>query len=69
MSGSGAPTGEQYQLLKDVPTGRGHMLDLVRFRPEASYADGRKTRSREAYTAYSRERGVLLQGSRSEERL
>jgi hypothetical protein len=58
MSVFSAPTREQYGLLKDLPAGRSvHMLNLTRFRIEASYADERKASGRDAYAAYSRQGG------------
>lgn len=58
MSVFSTPTKEQYKLLKNVPPGSSvHMLNLIRFRVETSYHDGRKVSGRDAYAAYSRESG------------
>jgi uncharacterized protein (DUF1330 family) len=44
--------GEFRRLTDDGPI---HMLNLVRFRAEAAYPDGRKATGAEAYAAYGRE--------------
>jgi uncharacterized protein (DUF1330 family) len=56
VTGSVDPTREKFgefrRLTDDGPI---HMLNLVRFRAEAAYPDGRKASGAEAYAAYGRE--------------
>ena len=50
------PTREQFAAFKDLPReGTIHMLNLVRLRAKALYADGREATGLEAYRAYGRE--------------
>jgi uncharacterized protein (DUF1330 family) len=50
------PTKEAFQAFRaDDRSGPVHMLNLVRLRARASYADGRDTTGAEAYAAYARE--------------
>jgi uncharacterized protein (DUF1330 family) len=56
MNGFVDPTRERFAQFRaaDRP-GAIHMLNLVRFRAEAAYPDGRKATGRDAYAAYGRE--------------
>lgn len=56
MSGHVDPTREAFAKFKDLP-GEGpiHMLNLVRVRQQAAYADGRACSGRDAYKAYARD--------------
>ncbi|MFM2422710.1 MAG: hypothetical protein RL291_1240, partial [Pseudomonadota bacterium] len=50
------PTRETFAAFKAIPRqGPIHMLNLVRLKPVATYADGRTTTGQEAYAAYGRE--------------
>lgn len=50
------PDKQRFQGFRDLPRdGVIHMLNLVRVRAEARYADGRKATGAEAYAAYGRE--------------
>lgn len=61
MNGHIDPTRERYQLFRDLPrVGPIHMLNLVRFRAEAAYPDGRKATGAEAYAAYGRDSGPVF---------
>jgi|SRR5882724_6626391 len=61
MTGHVDPSKERYQLFKDLPrNGPIQMLNLVRFRAEAAYPDGRKATGLEAYAAYGRESGPVF---------
>lgn len=56
MSGYVDPEKAQFAAFKDLPSsGPIHMLNLVRVRERAAYADGRDCSGREAYLAYARE--------------
>jgi uncharacterized protein (DUF1330 family) len=56
MSGYVDPTKEAFARFKDLPSdGPIHMLNLVRVREQALYADGRQCSGREAYKAYGRD--------------
>lgn len=55
------PTRERYALFKDLPRdGPIHMLNLIRLRKKAAYADGREASGLDAYRAYGRESGPVL---------
>lgn len=55
------PTKERFQQFRELPrSGPIHMLNLVRFRAEAAYPDGRKATGAEAYAAYGRDSGPLF---------
>lgn len=55
------PTKERFALFKDLPRDEPvHMLNLVRLKPDATYADGRKATGREAYAAYGRDSGSVF---------
>lgn len=55
------PDKSRFQDFKDLPrTGVIHMLNLVRFKAEASYDDGTKATGKEAYEAYGRESGPIF---------
>jgi uncharacterized protein (DUF1330 family) len=61
MAGHIDPSKERYQLFRDLPrSGPIHMLNLVRFRGEAAYPDGRKATGAEAYAAYGRDSGPVF---------
>ncbi len=61
MAGHIDPSKERYQLFRDLPrSGLIHMLNLVRFRGEAAYPDGRKATGAEAYAAYGRDSGPVF---------
>ncbi len=50
------PSRERYLEFRDFPRkGPLHMLNLVRFRTQAAYPDGRQATGAEAYAAYGRE--------------
>jgi uncharacterized protein (DUF1330 family) len=50
------PSKEQFAAFRDLPrSGVIHMLNLVRLRARAAYADGRQATGLEAYRAYGRE--------------
>jgi len=50
------PSRERYLEFRDMPRkGALHMLNLVRFRAQAAYPDGRQATGAEAYAAYGRE--------------
>ena len=52
------PTKERFALFRDLPRDEPvHMLNLVRLKPRATYADGRAATGREAYAAYGRDSG------------
>ena len=57
------PTREQFNAFKamdrDTPV---NMLNLVRLRPTAEYADGTTTTGAEAYAAYGRESAPIFKG-------
>ena len=56
------PDKARFQKFKDLPReGPIHMLNLVRFRTQAAYEDGRAATGREAYAAYSRESGPIFE--------
>lgn len=61
MTGNIDPTKQAFALFRenDRP-GPIHMLNLVRFRAEAAYPDGRKATGAEAYAAYGRESGLVF---------
>ena len=55
------PTKERFGRFKDLPGDRPiDMLNLVKLRAEAAYADGRKASGLEAYRAYARESGPVF---------
>ncbi|MGO9357557.1 MAG: DUF1330 domain-containing protein [Xanthobacteraceae bacterium] len=55
------PSKERFQLFRELPrTGPIHMLNLVRFRSEAAYPDGRAATGLEAYAAYGRDSGPVF---------
>lgn len=61
MTGYVDPTKETFaQFRDDDREGPIHMLNLVRLKPQASYADGRSTSGAEAYAAYGRESGPVF---------
>ena len=61
MTGYIDPSKERYQLFRELPrTGPIHMLNLVRFRPQAAYPDGRAATGHEAYAAYGRDSGPVF---------
>jgi uncharacterized protein (DUF1330 family) len=62
MAGHIDPTKEQFAQFKalDRP-GPIHMLNLVRLRARASYADGREATGEQAYTAYAEASGPVFQ--------
>jgi uncharacterized protein (DUF1330 family) len=62
MTGYVDPTRERFKEFRDLPRrGAIHMLNLVRFRAEAAYEDGRKATGAEAYAAYGRESQPVFQ--------
>jgi uncharacterized protein (DUF1330 family) len=61
MSTHTNPDRARFALFKDLPRDEPiHMLNLVRFRAQADYPDGRAASGREAYAAYSRESGPIF---------
>lgn len=57
-----APTNEQIERFRDLTRdGVVHMLNLVRLRPRATYADGRETSGEEAYRAFTRESTPVIE--------
>ncbi len=55
------PTKEDFALFKDLPRDEPiHMLNLVKLREQAVYADGRQASGIEAYRAYGRESGPVF---------
>lgn len=55
------PTREVFaRFLSDARPGPVQMLNLVRLRDQAAYADGRAATGREAYAAYGRESGPVF---------
>lgn len=55
-------SGEQFRGFRDVPRkGAIHMLNLVKLREKAEYADGREATGAEAYAAYGRETAHILE--------
>ncbi len=63
MTGYIDPTRETFGNFRALPdTGPIHMLNLVRFRQDADYPDGRKVSGAEAYAAYGRESGPIFRG-------
>ena len=55
------PTKEDFALFKDLPRDEPiHMLNLVKLREQAAYADGRQASGLEAYRAYGRESGPVF---------
>lgn len=62
MAGYVDATRERFKEFRDLPRkGKIHMLNLVRFRAEAAYEDGRKATGAEAYAAYGRESQPVFQ--------
>ncbi|HVU01623.1 MAG TPA: DUF1330 domain-containing protein [Polyangiaceae bacterium] len=62
MNGHVDPTKEQFAVFKSLTRpGPIHMLNLVRFREKAAYADGRVATGEEAYRAYARESGPVFE--------
>lgn len=56
------PTKEQFAAFKDLPRDHTvHMLNLVRLRSHAVYADGRVATGADAYQAYGRESRPIFQ--------
>jgi uncharacterized protein (DUF1330 family) len=61
MTGYIDPSKERYQLFRELPrTGPIHMLNLVRFRAQAAYPDGRAATGQQAYAAYGRDSGPVF---------
>ena len=55
------PTKETFAAFRALDrAGPIHMLNLVKFRAEAAYPDGRKASGAEAYEAYARESGPVF---------
>ncbi len=55
------PTREKFGEFRSLPEkGPIHMLNLVRLRDKAEYADGTEATGAEAYKSYSRESGPIL---------
>jgi uncharacterized protein (DUF1330 family) len=55
------PTREMFGKFRSLPEeGPVHMLNLVRLREKAEYADGRQASGAEAYAAYGRESGPIF---------
>jgi uncharacterized protein (DUF1330 family) len=55
------PTKEQFAVFRDMQRpGPIHMLNLVRFKEQATYPDGRIVSGEEAYRAYSKESGPVF---------
>jgi uncharacterized protein (DUF1330 family) len=55
------PTKERFGRFKDLPGDQPiDMLNLVKLRADAAYADGRKASGLEAYRAYARESGPVF---------
>lgn len=62
MTGHVDPSRERFRAFRDLPRkGKLHMLNLVRFRDQAAYEDGRKATGAEAYAAYGRESQPVFQ--------
>ena len=56
------PTREGFKAFAQAPLqGPIHMLNLIRLKEKAAYADGRDATSREAYAAYGRESAPFFQ--------
>lgn len=61
MTGHVDPTRETFARFREAERpGPIHMLNLVRFRERAVYADGREASGAEAYAAYGRESGPVF---------
>lgn len=61
MTGHIDPTRERFGDFRRLPdTGPIHMLNLIRLRGKASYADGHIASGVEAYAAYGRESGPIF---------
>ena len=61
MTGHVDPTRETFAAFRaDARPGPIHMLNLVRFREQAAYPDGRRKTGAEAYAAYGRESGPIF---------
>ncbi|MBP0440814.1 DUF1330 domain-containing protein [Tianweitania sediminis] len=61
MTGYVDPTKESFAAFRENDRGGPvHMLNLVRFREEAAYEDGRVSTGAEAYAAYGRETRSIL---------
>ncbi len=61
MTGHVDPSRQRFGEFRDLPDdGPIHMLNLVRFRAKAGYADGREATGAEAYAAYGRESGPIF---------
>lgn len=55
------PDRERFALFRALPADRPiHMLNLIRLRESAAYADGRAASGREAYRAYGRDSGPVF---------
>jgi len=62
MMGHVAPTDAQIEQFRElVREGPIHMLNLVRLRRRAAYADGRESSGSEAYHAYARESAPVFE--------
>ena len=62
MNGYVDPTKEQFAAFRDVGRdGPVQMLNLVRFRAEAAYPDGRKATGHEAYRAYAKASAAVFE--------
>lgn len=63
MSGYIDPTREQFAAFRELQrTGPVHMLNLIRLRAKAQYADGRDVSGADAYRAYARESAPVFRG-------
>lgn len=61
MTGQIDPTKQSFAAFRAITRpGPIHMLNLVRLRGQAAYADGRPSTGAEAYDAYSRESGPVF---------
>jgi uncharacterized protein (DUF1330 family) len=62
MTGYVDPTREDFRRFRDMQReGPVHMLNLLRFRDQAAYDDGTVATGAEAYKAYARESGPVLE--------
>ncbi len=63
MVGHIDPTREKFGAFRALPEeGPVHMLNLIRLRDRAEYADGREASGAQAYAAYGRESGEVFRG-------
>ncbi|HKL63446.1 MAG TPA: DUF1330 domain-containing protein [Woeseiaceae bacterium] len=61
MTGYIDPERDQFEAFKNLPRDRPiQMLNFLRFRDKAAYADGRKATGAEAYAAYGRDSGPIF---------